>query len=55
MQHYKPIEFMGGIKKYEYTKICDKIKDEYCRKNNIHLLRISYRDIKNIDTILSNI
>jgi hypothetical protein len=53
MQHYKPVGYIGGLEKLEYTKICDKIKDEYCIKNNIHLLRISYKDIKNIDKILS--
>jgi len=52
-QHYKPYGYMGGDKKLQYTIKCDKIKDEYCKRNNIHLLRISYKDIKNINNILS--
>ncbi len=51
-QHFKPIGFQGGYKKLEYTKKCDKIKDEYCLKQNIRLLRISYKEINNIENIL---
>lgn len=53
MQHYKPVGYMNGLEKLEYTKKLDSIKDEYCKLNNIRLLRISYLDIKNIDSILS--
>ena len=35
-------------------KIRDKIKDEYCLNNNIRLLRINYRDYKNICNILNH-
>ena len=52
MQHFKPLGFMGGDKKLEYTIKCDKIKNDYCFKNNIKLLRISYKEYKNIDKIL---
>lgn len=54
LQHFLPLGFQGGLKKLEYTKECDKIKDEYCRSKNIRLLRISYKDINNIENILSN-
>jgi hypothetical protein len=30
----------------------DKIKTDFCKKNGIHLLRISYKDFKNIESIL---
>lgn len=43
---------MGGYQKLKYTKECDKIKDEYCKKNNIRLLRISYKEVNRIDEIL---
>lgn len=52
LQHYKPLGFMGGYQKLKYTKECDKIKDEYCKKNNIRLLRISYKEVNRIDEIL---
>lgn len=54
LQHFLPLGFQGGLKKLEYTKECDKIKDEYCINKNIRLLRISYKDINNIENILSN-
>jgi hypothetical protein len=44
IQHFKPIEYFGGINGFEKTKIRDKIKNEYCKKNNIHLIRVSYLD-----------
>jgi very-short-patch-repair endonuclease len=39
----------------ESTKIRDKIKTEYCKNNNIKLIRIKYHSIKNIDSILNKI
>jgi hypothetical protein len=44
IQHYEPVELFGGIDEFEKTKIKDKIKNEYCLKNNILLYRISYKD-----------
>lgn len=37
---------------FQRTQRNDKIKNEYCKNNNINLLRISYRDIKKIEEIL---
>lgn len=51
-QHYKPIEFWGGVKKYEEQIIKDKIKYDYCDKNNINLLIISYK--MNIENTINN-
>ena len=50
-QHYSPTKFKGinenkAIKSFELQKKKDKIKDEYCIKNNIKLLRIPYWDFK---------
>jgi len=44
LQHYKPIDYFGGIEKFEEIQIKDKIRDNYCFKNGIFLLRISYKD-----------
>lgn len=41
-QHFEPIEFFGGQKSFEQTKIRDEIKSTYCETHNIPLLRIPY-------------
>lgn len=43
-QHYKINEFFGGEKSFKELQLRDKIKDEYCLNNNIHLLRIKYNE-----------
>lgn len=52
LQHFKSREFFGGIKKYDDLKIKDNIKNEYCKNNNINLIRISYKEINIIEDIL---
>lgn len=42
IQHYKPIEYFGGYERYNSQLVRDKIKNEYCLKNNIHLIIIKY-------------
>lgn len=42
MQHYKPIDYFGGEKAFKTQILRDKIKEEYCKKNNILLLKIPY-------------
>ena len=37
----------NAIKTFNSTKKDDKIKNEYCKKNNIKLIRIPYYDFKN--------
>ena len=57
-QHYKPVRFFGNDKDAEYvfkrTQEHDKIKNRYCKDNNINLLRIPYWETKNIETIINN-
>ena len=55
-QHFRPIRF-GGSKeqaeqRHDNVKKRDKIKDEHCLANNIPILRISYLDIDNIETLV---
>lgn len=53
--HYIPIEQFGGIDYFENIIKRDVIKNEYCSKNNIHLLRKKY-DVKNIkDNIIDKL
>lgn len=49
-QHYYPVKIFGGEKEYNMQKINDLKKDEYCRKNNINLVRIHY-DINNYELL----
>ena len=41
-QHFMPVEYYGGEEGYELTKKRDKIKNQYCKKNGIKLIRIPY-------------
>lgn len=41
-QHFQPIDYFGGKEQYNKNKIRDDIKDEYCKKNNMPLLRLPY-------------
>lgn len=55
MQHFKPVSYFGGPEAFELQKIRDKAKNNYCEKNNIKLLRISYLEDNielKIETIL---
>ena len=52
-QHYKKTGWSKPGDKLKRTMINDKIKDEYCKNNNISLLRIPYFELKNINKILN--
>lgn len=53
VQHYKKVEIFGGDKAFEEQKKRDKLKREYCKKNNIKLIEIAYND--NIKVSMDNI
>lgn len=58
-QHFRPVDFASrgmawANKIFEYNQIKDKIKNDYCKNNNIKLVRIPYWDFNNIDTILAS-
>lgn len=53
IQHFKSNNFYGGEKKFILNKKHDDIKNKYCIKNKIKLLRISFKEIKNINKILN--
>lgn len=48
-QHFKP---KFGEYEFDRTKRNDAIKNEYCSKNNIRLLRIPYNKFNNIEEII---
>ena len=43
-QHFESIEHWGGIKSLQKTKENDKIKNKYCKKRGINLIRIKYNE-----------
>ena len=43
-QHFELIDYFGGEKGLIYRKKNDQIKTDYCKENNINLLRISYKE-----------
>lgn len=49
LQHFKSIEYFGGEEKFLYLQKCDKIKNDYCKKYNIDLIRIPYTQKNNIN------
>ena len=51
-QHYRAFDFFGGKDKFKDIQTKDEIKNNYCEKNNIKLIRISYKDENNINNIL---
>ena len=60
-QHYKPIDYFGGLENFIYVVNHDIIKRDYCLKNNIKLIKICYLDFddkgdnKKIINILNSI
>jgi very-short-patch-repair endonuclease len=54
-QHYESISFFGGDDGFIKRKKNDFIKNQFCKNNNIELIRISYEDINIIDNILSSL
>lgn len=51
-QHYKQGHFTHSH--LSYTQAHDAIKNNYCKENNINLLRIPYWDMDKIETILND-
>lgn len=41
-QHFEPIKFFGGDKKFDRQQLNDNAKREYCKNKNINLIEIPY-------------
>lgn len=52
-QHFQPVEYFGGETAFRENIKRDRIKDKYCKRNKIKLLRIKY-DESNIESILDS-
>jgi len=55
IQHSESIDYWGGLDKFNYIKSHDKIKEDYCKDNNIRLIRIKYDRKLKSDDILEKI
>lgn len=55
VQHFKSIAFWGGDDGLRYRKRNDNIKNAYCAKHNIPLIRISFNQCYCIEEILSKV
>lgn len=42
IQHYQPVEFFGGEDNFKLTKLRDSIKTDWCKNNDVNLLRVPY-------------
>lgn len=50
--HFYPIGYFGGKKKFHDVCRRDSIKNQFCQRSNIQLLRIPFYDRDNIENIL---
>lgn len=57
IQHFTPINFSGSesemLNIFKVTQKRDKIKNDYCNKNGIKIIRIPYTEYNNIENILN--
>lgn len=44
IQHYKPVEFYGGLAQLEKQKYNDRLKEKYCLENGLKFVVIKYTD-----------
>lgn len=47
-QHFEPVKAWGGEERYNIQKEIDRKKNEYCKINNIPLIRIPYDRLNNL-------
>ena len=55
IQHFEEVENWGGFEKLQRTQEKDKIKDSFCKNNDITLIRIPYWEFDNLNSILENL
>lgn len=47
-QHYHPVEFFGGVERFERQKVSDNLKRQFAIKHGYILILISYLDFKTL-------
>lgn len=53
-QHFEQVDYWDNDEEYEIRHIKDNIKNKYCYDNKINLLRISYKQINNMEKIIKD-
>ena len=51
-QHFHPVEYFGGEEAFIKQQERDNRKNEWCKENNIKLIRIPYYDFDKIASYL---
>lgn len=56
IQRYQPVAYFGGVDSFMHRQNNDRLKREYCAKNNIAYVEVSYKDIDSgkYETVLTN-
>lgn len=52
VQHFETVEYFGGYEKLLETRFNDELKNQYCKDNDIKLIRIPYYNYDKIEDIL---
>ena len=47
-QHFKPVEIWGGEEQLKIQQERDERKNQWCKKNNVRLIRIPYTEYDNL-------
>ena len=55
IQHFEIVDYWGGIETLNLNKKKDKLKNDYCKKNDIKLIRIKYNRKLESENILERI
>ena len=53
-QHYRPVDWFGGLEALKDNKRRDKIKNDYAENNGVTLLRIPYWEEDNLEEIIKS-
>ena len=53
-QHFEANEMFGGEEGFEERQKMDELKDQLCEEHGIKVVRISYSEYNNIESILNN-
>jgi very-short-patch-repair endonuclease len=54
-QHFNPVGYFGGVNTFNETVEKDNIKNLWAKNNGYRMVRISYKNKANIDSILLDI
>lgn len=54
IQHFKPVDYFGGVKALNESKKRDEIKNNFCENNNIKLIRINHNQ-KDLNQVFNDL